>query len=131
MFTIPSAAIKDDDGELRRRRPVAVTVDARPARAAPRRRPQIGHWTFALPLILYLGVFYAYPVAAMMFRSIHEPQWTIANFTKIFETGAYLQVLWLTVRISLIVTVASLVLGYPVAYLLARIDRAKSNVLII
>jgi len=84
-----------------------------------------------LPLLIYLGVFYAYPVAAMMFRSIHEPRWTADNFAQIFQTGVYLQVLWLTVRISLIVTVVSLVLGYPVAYVLARVDRAKSNLLMI
>jgi len=92
---------------------------------------QRGHVALVLPLLIYLGVFYAYPVAAMMFRSIHEPRWTADNFAQIFQTGVYLQVLWLTVRISLIVTVVSLVLGYPVAYVLARVDRAKSNLLMI
>jgi ABC-type spermidine/putrescine transport system permease subunit I len=92
---------------------------------------QRGHVALVLPLLIYLGVFYAYPVAAMMFRSIHEPRWTADNFVQIFQTGVYLQVLWLTVRISLIVTVVSLVLGYPVAYVLARVDRAKSNLLMI
>jgi ABC-type spermidine/putrescine transport system permease subunit I len=66
-----------------------------------------------------------------MFRSIHEPHWTLDNFLKIFETPAYLRILWLTIRISLIVTVIALLLGYPVAYLLARIDRARSNLLMI
>jgi putative spermidine/putrescine transport system permease protein len=98
---------------------------------AHRRRVQIGYFALLLPLLIYLGVFYAYPVAAMMFRSVHEPRWTADNFVQIFETGVYLHVLWLTVRISLIVTLASLVLGYPVAYVLARVDRAKSNLLMI
>jgi len=76
---------------------------------------QRGHVALVLPLLIYLGVFYAYPVAAMMFRSIHEPRWTADNFVQIFQTGVYLQVLWLTVRIALIVTLLSLVLGYPAA----------------
>ena len=98
---------------------------------AHHRRAQTGYFALLLPLLIYLGAFYAYPVAAMMFRSIHEPRWTADNFVQIFETGVYLHVLWLTVRISLIVTVVSLVLGYPVAYVLARVDRAKSNLLMI
>ncbi|MBV8472352.1 MAG: ABC transporter permease [Hyphomicrobiales bacterium] len=84
-----------------------------------------------LPVLIYLGIFYAYPVAAMMFRSIHEPSWTIDNFVRVFETGAILRVLWLTVRISVGVTLIALALGYPVAYVLARVDPAKSNLLMI
>lgn len=92
---------------------------------------QRGHVALVLPLLIYLGVFYAYPVGAMMFRSIHEPRWTFDNFVQIFQTGVYLQVLWLTVRIGLIVTLVSLLLGYPVAFVLARVDPAKSNLLMI
>jgi len=95
------------------------------------RRSELRYFAFVAPLLIYLGAFYAYPVAAMMFRSIHEPSWTAENFLQIFETGVYLHVLWLTVRISLIVTVVSLLLGYPVAYVLARVDRATSNLLMI
>lgn len=95
------------------------------------RRAQLGYFALVLPLLIYLGAFYAYPVAAMMFRSIREPQWTADNFLQIFETGVYLHVLWLTVRISLIVTAVSLMLGYPVAYVLARIERSTSNLLMI
>jgi ABC-type spermidine/putrescine transport system permease subunit I len=99
--------------------------------AAHLRRAQLRWLVLVLPLLVYLGVFYAYPVAAMMFRSIHEPHWTADNFRQIFGSDIYLRVLWLTVRISLIVTGAALLLGYPVAYVLARVDRAKSNLLMI
>jgi putative spermidine/putrescine transport system permease protein len=93
---------------------------------APRR---LGYWALVLPLLLYLAAFYAYPVLAMMFRSISEPDWTVDNFTKIFENAVYLHVLWLTFRIALVVTLLALALGFPVAYLLARIERSKSNLL--
>jgi ABC-type spermidine/putrescine transport system permease subunit I len=91
---------------------------------------QFTHLALLLPLLLYLAAFYAYPVLAMMFRSISEPDWTIENFAKIFESAVYLQVLWLTFRIALVVTLLALALGFPVAYLLARIDPSKSNLLI-
>jgi len=92
-------------------------------------RPRLTHLALAVPLLVYLAAFYAYPVAAMLFRSVAEPSWTIENFAKIFELPVFLYVLWLTFRVALVVTVVSLLLGFPVAYLLARIDRAKSNLL--
>jgi ABC-type spermidine/putrescine transport system permease subunit I len=92
-------------------------------------RTRLSHPALVLPLLVYLTAFYAYPVAAMMFRSVTEPSWTLENFRKAFETPVYLHVLWLTLRVGVIVTVAALLLGFPVAYVLARIDRTKSNLL--
>lgn len=99
--------------------------------AGHRSRRELSAFALVLPLLLYLGVFYAYPVAAMMFRSVHEPDWTADNFAQIFAQPVYLEVLWLTLRIGLVVTAACLVLGYPVAYVLARTERAKSNLIMI
>jgi ABC-type spermidine/putrescine transport system permease subunit I len=104
--------------------PAAIIRQMRPP---PR---QFMHLALLLPLLLYLAAFYAYPVLAMMFRSVSEPDWTIENFAKIFEDAVYLQVLWLTFRVALVVTLIALVLGFPVAYLLARIAPSKSNLLI-
>ena len=92
-------------------------------------RTRLSHPALVLPLIAYLAAFYAYPVAAMMLRSIAEPGWTLENFRRVFENPVYLHVLWLTFRVGVIVTTAALLLGFPVAYVLARIDRAKSNLL--
>src|SRR6516162_7280611 len=92
-------------------------------------RLRVSHPALVLPLLVYLAAFYAYPVAAMMFRSIAEPSWTLENFRRIFETPVILYVLWLTFRVAFVVTLAALVLGYPVAYLLARLAPAKSNLL--
>ena len=92
-------------------------------------RPRLSHPALVLPLLVFLAAFYAYPVAAMMFRSVAEPHWTIENFRRIFEAPVFLYVLWLTFRVALVVTIAALALGFPVAYLLARMDRAKSNLL--
>jgi ABC-type spermidine/putrescine transport system permease subunit I len=92
-------------------------------------RTRLSHPVLVVPLIAYLVAFYAYPVAAMMLRSITDPSWTLENFRRAFENPVYLHVLWLTFRVGVIVTVVALILGFPVAYVLARIDRAKSNLL--
>jgi putative spermidine/putrescine transport system permease protein len=105
------------------------------AAAGSARLPTAGLRTHGLllvsPLLLYLVVLYAVPVAGMMLRSVTEPHWTLANFAEIVQAPVYVKVLWITVRISLIVTVAVLLLGYPVAYLLARLPPARSNLLMI
>src|SRR5215469_10904682 len=92
-------------------------------------RTRLSHPALVLPLLVYLAAFYAYPVAAMMLRSVAEPGWTLDNFRHVFVNPVYLHVLWLTFRVAIIVTLAALLLGFPVAYVLARIDRAKSNLL--
>ena len=100
-------------------------------RLPARRQQRRGIFALLLPLFAYLGVFYAYPIAAMMFRSVAEPYWTIEHFARLFREGVYFRVLWMTVEVAAVVTLAALLLGYPVAYLLARLDRAKSNLLLI
>jgi ABC-type sugar transport system permease subunit len=40
-------------------------------------RSRLSHPALVLPLLVYLAAFYAYPVAAMMLRSITEPGWTL------------------------------------------------------
>jgi putative spermidine/putrescine transport system permease protein len=92
-------------------------------------RWQITHPALALPLVVYLLAFYGYPVVSMLLRSVTEPHWTFDNFRRILDSGVYVQVLWITLRVGMVVTLASLVLGYPVAYVLARTNPARSNLL--
>ena len=84
-----------------------------------------------LPLLAYLLVLYALPVAGMMLRSVAEPHWTLGNYGALLHDPVYALVLWITLRISLVVTILVLLLGYPVAYMLARLPPARSNLLMI
>jgi putative spermidine/putrescine transport system permease protein len=93
-------------------------------------RWQIAHPGLMLPLVVYLLAFYGYPVVTMLIRSVAEPHWTLDNFRRIFDSTVYVQVLWITLRVSMVVTVASLILGYPVAYVLARTDPTRSSLLL-
>jgi spermidine/putrescine transport system permease protein len=47
---------------------------------------------------------------------------TLANYQKLFRP-LYLDVFWRTIKVSLLVTAISLLIGYPVAYYLARKTR--------
>lgn len=56
---------------------------------------------------------------------------TIANYVKFFVDPYYSAILWTTVRIAVTVTVACLVIGFPLAYVAARTQSRFKNLLII
>lgn len=47
-------------------------------------------------------------------------KWTVANYSRMLTDAYYLSVLWQTVRVGLLTTFFCALLGYPVAYHLAR-----------
>ncbi|RLE91854.1 MAG: ABC transporter permease [Thermoprotei archaeon] len=51
---------------------------------------------------------------------IMEPAFTLENYLMFFTTPAYLNVLYRTIRISLVSTALSLIIGYPLAYYIVR-----------
>ena len=44
----------------------------------------------------------------------------LANYIRFFSDGFYLKTLWLTLEVSALATIFTLVMGYPVAYVIAR-----------
>jgi putative spermidine/putrescine transport system permease protein len=81
-----------------------------------------------VPALLFLGAFFLVP-AAMMFSSsvltqqtngaIGEPL-TFDHYLRLFSTPLYAQVLVATLRIAIVTTLCAVVLGYPVALVIAR-----------
>jgi ABC-type spermidine/putrescine transport system permease subunit I len=65
----------------------------------------------------FLLVLFIYPVVRFLMISVEGG--TLAHFEKALLDGLYLRVLTDTFRIALIVTLISLLLGYPIAYFLA------------
>jgi ABC-type spermidine/putrescine transport system permease subunit I len=84
-----------------------------------------------LPLVLFLLVFYTFPVLAMLMRSVADPAWTLGNFEALAADTVFLHVFWTTLRTAIAVTCGCLLLGYPVALTLARPGRTASIALII
>lgn len=44
----------------------------------------------------------------------------LANYVKFFSDSFYLHTLWLTIEVSALATIFTLIMGYPVAYVIAR-----------
>jgi putative spermidine/putrescine transport system permease protein len=79
-------------------------------------------WTgmgFAIPALLLLAFFFVAPVLALLLRSITEPELGLQNYAELFATSTYARVLFNTFLVAGVVTLVSLLLGYPVAWLLA------------
>ena len=56
---------------------------------------------------------------------------TVENYVKFFTDPYYTAILWTTVRIAVLVTAVCLVLGFPLAYVVARTQSRFKNLLII
>lgn len=100
------------------------------ARAASRR----AGWTRILmgaPLGLLLLVFLVYPVGQLLLLSVHgEDGFSLAPYRQLFASSVYVDVLLITLKISLATTVLSVIAGYPVAYLVSMVDKDRKAALL-
>jgi putative spermidine/putrescine transport system permease protein len=72
-----------------------------------------------LPALLLLALLFAYPLLGIVNRSVYKAGYTLDFYRQIFRVPVYLQVLGATFKVSALVTIACLALGYPLAYMLA------------
>jgi len=109
-----------------------------------RRLEQWRYLLLLLPAVVFLILFYGYPVAAMLSRSFSDPAWGLQNFQPLVQArstldvfgaslpmNAFIRVFGITLQIALIVTLITLLLGYPVAYALSSISASRANLLMI
>ncbi|MFD4840880.1 ABC transporter permease subunit [Achromobacter sp. NPDC058515] len=101
--------------------------------ATPRKRMSQGrrHFLMAAPLVLLLVVLLIYPVGQLLLLSVFgEKGFSLSQYQKLFESSVYVNVLLITLKISLWTTFFSVVAGYPVAYLISSLSaRRKTSLL--
>jgi len=95
------------------------------------RSPRLAPWILLAPTLLLLAVFFLYPLGDMLARSLYDPDFTWKHYARLVAEPTYLQVLWITFEIALSVTVAALVLGFPLAYFLSQIRARTAGLLMI
>jgi putative spermidine/putrescine transport system permease protein len=104
----------------------ATAAPAVRAAAVPAGLPAVA--VLLAPLAVFLLAFFVAPFGVMVYQSfflaplqaLGNPGPTFANYAKAFGDWFYLGVLLQTLALGTVVTVLALVLGYPVAYFLAR-----------
>ncbi|GEM_PF-16329 len=91
------------------------------------------------PYLLFMLVFFAVPVAYMFavsfFHNIPagsmETGFTVANYVTVFTTPLYMNTLYLTVEISLISTLITILISYPIAYFIVFSNWKYAGLLIL
>ncbi len=92
----------------------------------------------AIPYMIWAGLMLILPMALIALYSIVEPgnsiisfSLTLEHYVKFFTDPDFLIVLWRSLVIALKTTVICLLLGYPVAYFIARSSEKMQNILVL
>lgn len=89
--------------------------------AVPRRaKGNAAAWLLIAPSCLALVLLFVVPIAYVLLLSLTDPRLSIAHYQRIFTVPVYTRVMVNTFVTSLIVTMLCLVIGYPIAYVMAR-----------
>ena len=79
---------------------------------------RFGPAMLAMPGIVFIVLFFAVPVGLILIQSVLDPGFTLAFYKRLFSAPEYLTVFAISFKIALITTAISMLMSYPVAYLL-------------
>lgn len=74
---------------------------------------------FVAPALILIVLFFVTPVTGLMLRSLTEPQFGLQNYAELIGSGTYVRIFANTFLVAGVVTLLSVVIGYPVAWALA------------
>ena len=92
----------------------------------------------AIPYIVWAAIMLLLPMALIAMYSFTEPgnsiisfSFTLDHYIKFFTDPDFLLILWRSIMIAVKKTVICLLLGYPVAYFIARSKERVQNILVL
>ncbi|MFA5488488.1 MAG: ABC transporter permease [Candidimonas sp.] len=90
-------------------------------------------WVLLAPALLFLLVFFIYPMADMLLRSLdgQGQGYTLEHYARLASEPVWLKIISITFQISLLTTLCTLLLGYPLAYLLSALRPRMAGLLMI
>lgn len=95
------------------------------------RKRAMGYFFLILPLLLTMLCLFVFPITKILITSIFDPGLTFEHYARAMGDPIYLRVLWITVKISLLTTLICIILGYPMAYIMAEASSKIKGVLIL
>jgi len=78
-----------------------------------------GSFGYLLPALILIAIFFIVPVLMLLLRSVLEPEPGLQNYETLLGSTTYLRIFLNTFLVAGVVTLISIVIGYPVAWLLA------------
>lgn len=85
----------------------------------------------AAPAVLTILVLFVIPIGYVLLLSVTDPSVSLVHYRRLFTVPLYASVMVNTFKTSLIVTLACLALGYPLAYVMARRNDAIALIFLV
>ncbi|HAN53002.1 MAG TPA: ABC transporter permease, partial [Pseudomonas sp.] len=84
------------------------------------------------PALVMVVVLLIMPLCWLAFQSVQtEEGFSLANYIRIFQESIYWDTFALTFKISFLVTILSIVMGFPIAYAASRLQGFWANLILI
>jgi len=93
-------------------------------------------WLLVVPMLLFFVLFFVLPVLSMFALSLDKPtagkvaaqgDFVLTNFIRFFSQPLYYESIFRTIGISVASSVIAALLGYPLAYLIAKTEHPGRN----
>lgn len=90
------------------------------------------YWLLVAPLLGLVIVLYVWPVIDILWLGFSDPTPGLQNYEKLFTTASLVKILWTTLRVCVITTVVSVIIGYLIAYAMVHLgNRERSTMLVL
>ena len=84
----------------------------------------------AIGLLIPVAILFRYSLNAFVPGKFMVEALTPGNYVRFFTDPFYLNILWRTSRVAFVTTLICLILGFPLAYVLARMQSSRKNLVI-
>lgn len=93
-------------------------------RAKRQRKPA---FSYTLPALALIIIFFVVPVVALLLRSVLEPQLGLQNYQELLGSMTYVRIFTNTFMVAGVVTLISVMIGFPVAWTLSIMPERWSH----
>ena len=93
-------------------------------------------WLLVAPMALFFVAFFVFPVLSLLADAFDKPtpgsvaprgDFVLTNFLRFFHLAQYYNSALLTIEISVVSSVIAAILGYPLAYVIAKVEHPAWN----
>ncbi|QMV65714.1 ABC transporter permease [Pseudomonas berkeleyensis] len=102
---------------------VPLTSSSAGGASRPARLQRWRGFTPLLPALLFLTLCFIAPLVGLLLRGVLEPEPGLANYEALFANSAYSRVLLNTFTVAGLVTLISVLLGFPLAWVITLVPR--------
>ena len=84
-------------------------------------------WLLVLPLAALVLTLFIGPIVNILWLSVTDPEPGLANYAALVTSESLAGILWTTIRICVITTAFSVILGYSIAYAMVHVAQGSRN----